>query len=44
MTACWPRRAPLVGLYVTLDVAKPMMPGALTFGVEGSVEVPDAPT
>jgi hypothetical protein len=33
------RLALLVGVYVTLDVANPMMPGALTFGVEESVEV-----
>lgn len=28
-----------VTIYVTLDVANPLMPGALTFGIEDSVEV-----
>jgi len=31
-----------VSLYVALDVANPLMPGALTFGVEDSVEVRQA--
>jgi hypothetical protein len=29
----------LVGIYLALDVANPMMPGALTFSAEDSVEV-----
>lgn len=29
----------LITVYVTLDVANPLMPGALTFGIEESVEV-----
>ena len=32
------RLAWLVAAYLSLDVANPMMPGALTFGVEESVE------
>jgi len=32
------RLALLVAAYLSLDVANPMMPGALTFGVEESVE------
>lgn len=32
----------VVAVYVSLDVANPMMPGALTFGVEDSVEVRQA--
>lgn len=32
------RLALLVAAYVSLDVSNPMMPGALTFGVEESVE------
>jgi hypothetical protein len=31
-----------VALYVALDVANPLMPGALTFGIEESVEVRQA--
>lgn len=34
-----PRLALLVAVYVSLDLSNPMMPGALTFGVESSVEV-----
>lgn len=33
------RLALLVAAYLSLDVSNPMMPGALTFGVEESVEV-----
>jgi hypothetical protein len=33
----------LVALYLTFDVADPMMPGALTFSVEDSVEARTAP-
>jgi hypothetical protein len=33
------RLALLVAVYVALDVSNPMMPGALTFGVEESVEL-----
>ena len=33
------RLALLVATYLSLDVSNPMMPGALTFGVEESVEV-----
>jgi hypothetical protein len=33
-----PRLIFLVALYLTLDVANPMMPGALAFSVEDSVE------
>lgn len=32
------RSALLIALYVALDFANPMMPGALVFGVEDSVE------
>ncbi len=32
----------LVAVYVSLDVANPLMPGALTFGVGDSVEVRQA--
>jgi hypothetical protein len=32
----------IVAVYVSLDVANPLMPGALTFGVEDSVEVRQA--
>jgi hypothetical protein len=32
------RLALLVAAYLSLDVSNPMMPGALTFGVEESVE------
>jgi hypothetical protein len=32
----------LVAAYLSLDVANPMMPGALTFGVEESVEARQA--
>jgi hypothetical protein len=32
------RLALIVALYVSLDVANPMMPGALVFGVQESVE------
>jgi hypothetical protein len=32
------RLALLVAAYLSLDVANPLMPGALTFGVEDSVE------
>lgn len=38
----WSRLTLLVALYVTLDVANPMMPGALVFGIEESVEVRQA--
>jgi hypothetical protein len=31
--------AMLIAVYVSLDVSNPMMPGALMFGVESSVEV-----
>jgi hypothetical protein len=31
-----------VALYVSIDIANPMMPGALTFGIEDSVEVRQA--
>lgn len=39
------RLALLVAAYLSLDVANPMMPGALTFGVEESVDArqPDRP-
>jgi hypothetical protein len=33
------RLALLVATYLSLDVSNPLMPGALTFGVEDSVEV-----
>lgn len=33
-----PRLTVLVAMYVSLDVANPLMPGALSFGVEDSVE------
>ena len=33
------RLALLVAVYVSLDVANPLMPGALAFGVEESVEL-----
>jgi hypothetical protein len=33
------RLALLVALYVSLDVSNPMMPGALGFGIEESVDV-----
>jgi hypothetical protein len=36
------RLALLVAIYVSLDVSNPMMPGALTFGVEQSVEARQA--
>lgn len=36
------RLALLVAVYVSLDVSNPLMPGALTFGVEASVEVRQA--
>ena len=36
------RLALLVAAYLSLDVANPMMPGALTFGVEESVEARQA--
>jgi hypothetical protein len=36
------RLALLVATYIALDVANPLMPGALTFGVESSVEVRQA--
>jgi len=36
------RLALLVAVYVSLDVSNPMMPGALTFGVEQSVELRQA--
>jgi hypothetical protein len=32
----------VVTVYVSLDVANPLMPGALTFGIEDSVEVRQA--
>jgi hypothetical protein len=32
----------LVTVYLSLDVANPLMPGALTFGVEDSVELRQA--
>jgi hypothetical protein len=38
-----PRLIFLVGLYLTLDVANPMIPGALAFSVEDSVEARMAP-
>lgn len=28
-----------VAVYISLDVANPLMPGALTFGIEDSVEI-----
>jgi hypothetical protein len=28
-----------VAIYISLDVANPLMPGALTFGIEDSVEI-----
>lgn len=34
----WPRLTLLVAMYVSLDVANPLMSGALSFGVEDSVE------
>jgi hypothetical protein len=40
MTRCWV--VWLVAIYVSLDVANPMMPGALTFGIDESVEVRQA--
>ena len=36
------RLALLVALYLSLDVSNPMFPGALTFGLEDSVEVRQA--
>ncbi|MBI2217333.1 MAG: hypothetical protein HYU51_08555 [Candidatus Rokubacteria bacterium] len=32
----------LVAVYMSLDVSNPMMPGALTFGIDESVEVRQA--
>jgi hypothetical protein len=40
MRRCWLIVA--LTLYLALDVANPLMPGALTFGVEDSVEVRQA--
>jgi hypothetical protein len=37
-----PRLTLLVAMYVSLDVANPLMPGALSFGVEDSVEARQA--
>jgi hypothetical protein len=36
------RLALLIAVYVALDVSNPMMPGALTFGIDDSVEVRQA--
>ena len=36
------RLALFVAVYVSLDVSNPLMPGALTFGVEQSVELRQA--
>jgi hypothetical protein len=36
------RLALLVAVYVSLDVSNPLMPGALTFGVEQSIELRQA--
>lgn len=36
------RLALLVAVYLSLDVSNPMLPGALSFGVEDSVEVRQA--
>lgn len=38
----WPRLTLLVALYVTLDVANPLMPGALVFAIQESVEMRQA--
>ncbi|HSE93513.1 MAG TPA: hypothetical protein VLF19_09425 [Methylomirabilota bacterium] len=37
-----PRLTLIVAVYVALDVSNPLMPGALTFGVEDSVEARQA--
>jgi hypothetical protein len=38
----WPHLTLLVAIYVSLDVANPLMPGALSFGADESVEARQA--
>lgn len=40
MRQCWLVLA--VALYLSLDVANPLMPGAVTFGIESSVDLRQA--